>query len=673
MGLNMIIKVGLVQINNSFSGQNYFPYSVGLLQAYAEKYLHNPNNFEFLLPIYTRVKVEDALEHLVNADIVLFSTYVWNFRLSLKIAEKLKAKHPGKFIAFGGPHVPDTAKTFLKKYPFINMACHKEGERIIVPLLENYQKREKWKVIPSVSFINEDGNYIQNQWAERIKDLDEIPSPYIENIFKPLIKANPGEEWLVMWETNRGCPFSCTFCDWGSATIAKVNKFGLDRLYAEIDWVKDQKIEFIFCCDANFGILPRDYELAKYTAKTKDKYGYPIRLSVQNTKNARERAYKVQKYLSDSGLNKGVTLALQSLDEKTLKFIKRDNISLDIYQDLQHRFTKDKIETYTDMIIGMPGETYDSFFNGISDIIINGQHNRIQFGNLSVLPNAEMGDPEYQRKHGMEIVETEIINLHGSLLENEEIYERQQLVVSTNSMPREDWAKIRAICWLTGFLHFNKVLQIPFILLHNVTDLTFRELIEIFSEKERIKDLPIIAGIQEFFLDSAKNIQNGGAEYFESTKWLNIWWPHDEFQLIELCTSEKLLKFYSEAELLVTRYLEELSIEIPSALLKEAIKLNYNLIKMPFNRSDQKIELSYNIWEFYRNHLIGIDIPIEEDKFEYIIDRTSDSWQSWEQWCKEVIWYGNKKGDYLYSMQSIDHIKSNKKTKSDQKELAGHY
>ncbi len=608
-----------------------------------------------------------------NADVVLFSSYVWNFRLSLKIAEELRFRHPEKFIAFGGPHVPDTAKTFLKKYPFIDMACHKEGERIIVPLLENYQKREKWKVIPSVSYINEDGNYIQNQWAERIKNLDEIPSPYIENIFKPLIEANPGEEWLVMWETNRGCPFSCTFCDWGSATIAKVNKFGLDRLYAEIDWIKDQKVEFIFCCDANFGILPRDYEIAKYTAKTKDKYGYPIRLSVQNTKNARERAYKVQKFLSDSGLNKGVTLALQSLDEKTLKFIKRDNISLDIYQDLQHRFTKDKIETYTDMIIGMPGETYDSFFNGISDIIINGQHNRIQFGNLSVLPNAEMGDPEYQRKHGMEIVETEIINLHGSLLENEEIYERQQLVVSTNSMPREDWAKIRAICWLTGFLHFNKVLQIPFILLHKVADLKFRELIEIFFQEERLESLPIISEIQSFFVDSAKSIQDGGAEYFESKEWLNIWWPHDEFQLIELCTKDRLREFYNEAEVLLANYLRGESIDVPLALLSESIQLNHNLIKQPFNYSNKKLELSYNIWEFYQNYLIGVDIPLEKNKFEYIIDRTSDSWQSWEQWCKEVIWYGNKKGAYLYTMYLAGSTKPMQELDPVMDKLSGHH
>ena len=154
----MTIKVGLVQINNSFSGQNYFPYSVGLLQAYAQKHVTNSDKYEFLLPIYTRLKTDEAIEHLINADIVLFSSYVWNFRLSLKIAAELKLRYPEKFIVFGGPHVPDNSNTFLTQYPFIDMAAHKEGERIIVPLLENYQKRKKWKEIPSVSYINEEGN-----------------------------------------------------------------------------------------------------------------------------------------------------------------------------------------------------------------------------------------------------------------------------------------------------------------------------------------------------------------------------------------------------------------------------------------------------------------------------------------------------------------------------------
>ena len=255
-------------------------------------------------------------------------------------------------------------------------------------------------------------------------------------------------------------------------------------------------------------------------------------------------------------------MSLQSVDEDTLKNVKRDNISLDSYKDLQHRFTKDKIETYSDMILGMPGETYDSFVNGISSIIENGQHNRIQFGNLSILPNAEMGDPSYQKKFGMEIVETEIINIHGSLLDNEEIYEHQQMVIATNSMPSHEWVRTRAICWMTAFLHFDKVMQIPFIMLHKLCDLTFRELIEAFACK-KTNTFPILSDIYAFFVAEAEKIQNGGPEYCESKKWLNIWWPADELQLILLCTEDRLSDFYQEAEVLLLQVFAEITNALP--------------------------------------------------------------------------------------------------------------
>src|SRR6185369_9574486 len=82
---------------------------------------------------------------------------------------------------------------------------------------------------------------------------------------------------------------------------------------------------------------------------------------------------------------------MQSVDKPTLEAIKRDNISLGTYMELQRRFTRDKVETYSDLILGLPGETYESFVKGVDTLIENGQHNRIQFNNLSILPNAEMG------------------------------------------------------------------------------------------------------------------------------------------------------------------------------------------------------------------------------------------------------------------------------------------
>ena len=97
-------------------------------------------------------------------------------------------------------------------------------------------------------------------------------------------------------------------------------------------------------------------------------------------------------------MSKGVTLAMQSVDPHTLKSIKRDNISIEDYQELQRRFTKDGIPTYTEFILGLPGDTYESFSKGVSDVIESGQHNRIQFNNLSILPNAEMATKENMKR-----------------------------------------------------------------------------------------------------------------------------------------------------------------------------------------------------------------------------------------------------------------------------------
>lgn len=664
------MKVGLVQINNSFSGQSYFPYSVGLLQAYAQKHLKHPQDYQFLLPIYKRVKVEEGVQQLLQADVILFSLYVWNVRLSLEIARRIKEQNPEIVIVCGGPQVPDHGDEFLRANPFVDVACHGPGEKIICQILENC-KDKNWHSIPSTSFLNEDGEFVQNPKIERKRDdLQNFPSPYLTDVFKPLMAANPHEKWLALWETNRGCPFACTFCDWGSATQSKVFQFDIEQLSQEVDWFAAHKIEFIFCCDANFGILRRDVDIVRYVAETKEKFGYPQALSVQNTKNARERAYIVQKMLADAGLNKGVTLSMQSMDNTTLQYIKRDNISLDAYRELQYKFTADRVETYNDLILGLPGETYDSFFDGVSAIIENGQHNRIQFNNLSILPNAEMGNPEYQKEHGMVFVESDIINIHGSLV-SEEINERQQIVIAVDSMPKEDWVRTRAICWLTALLHFDKLLQIPFILLHKMSGLPYRELLEIFTQTDA-EHFPIFSEIYSFFVETAKAIQNGGPEYCQSEKWLNIWWPADELILIELCAENQLNAFYQEVEILIQDLLKTHLITLPSSLLEEALLLNKQLIKLPFQTEDQTIEARYNIWEFYQNALVGIELSIEEGAYQYTIDRTSQTWPSWENWCQEVVWYGNKKGAYLYKIVPSDATKM-VQPQPPESQIAGHY
>jgi len=656
------VTIGLVQINNSFSGQNYLPYSTALLQTYAQKNAADPSRYRFLLPLYKRVRIAEAVEALREADLVGFSTYVWNGQISLEIARRLKAIKPGIIVVFGGPQVPDQPEAFLRAHPQIDLAVHNEGERTFLKLLEMFPDRS-WEALPGISFVKADGGFIRNSNAERVRDLDEIPSPFFEGAFDSLMEANPRESWIGLWETNRGCPFRCTFCDWGSATAGKVTKFGEDRLYREIDWFANKRIEYIFCCDANFGIQKRDIDIARYVAKVKLETGYPVALSVQNTKNATERAYDTQKILSDAGLNKGVALSMQSVDTTTLQAIKRDNISLDTYMELQRRFTRDRVETYSDLILGLPGETYESFVRGVDQLIDNGQHNRIQFNNLSILPNAEMGDPAYQRKYGMVTVESKIINIHGERVElDDDVPEVQQLVVATAAMPPKDWRRTRAFCWMAALLHFDKLFQIPLIVAHGISGISYRDMIEAFMTADAGR-YPMIAEINDYFDAESRSIQQGGPEYVFSKTYLNIYWPADEFIFIKLTAEHKFDAFYAEAGRLLLETVATRGTGLSTQIVTEAVRLNHALVRQPFVHENEALRLRYDLLDYWRRVRDGESATLHEKPTVVEVDRASKPYDDFQVWCREVVWWGNKKGAYLYSTRTAEITR----------ELAGHY
>jgi len=673
--------VGLVQINQGFSGQGYFPYSTGLLEAHARQHLTRPAEYRFLLPLFQRLPLDEAARYLAEADVLGLSLYVWNFRYSMELARRYRELRPDGLVIVGGPHVPDHAahaphlpdgqppmitvgpvtdrtEAFLFEHPYCDAAVHGEGERVFTWILEH---RPNWREAPSISFLDE-GRIRRTPRLERLKTLDDIPSPYLTGTFDALMAANPDHSWIAMWETNRGCPFSCTFCDWGSAVAAKVHRWADQRLFAEVDWFAAHQIEFVFCADANFGILPRDVEIARHVSDVKARSGYPAALSVQSTKNAEHRSFEVQKILSDAGLNKGVVVSMQSLDPQTLKAIKRDNISLEGFQNVQRRFSEAGVETMSDLILGLPGETYQSFASGVARLVELGQHNRIQFNNLSILPNAEMGDPTYQRRHAMEIIRSRIINIHGEKQDGP-IDEYQELVVATGTMPREDWVRTRTLAWMAGLLHFDKVLQIPLILAHEIGGVSYSDLLLLFAtaRPEHAGRFPTLDYVRDVFMTKARDVQKGGEEYCYSAEWLGIWWPADEYVLIELVSTGRLAAFYREAEGLLEEHLAATATALPAGVIHDGIELNHRLMKVPFQDTDVYVETSHNVWEFYRGVLRGASVPLAAGAHTYHVDRTTQQWHSWEQWCREVVWWGNKKGAYLYGNAAVG------------RQIAGHF
>lgn len=662
------IKVGATQINNGFSGQFYLPYSIGLLYSFVLHNSKNPEKYDFNSIVYKRKLLDECFNHLKDRDVVLFSVYVWNEKISLAVAKKLKEYDNNKFIIFGGPSVPDNkfgkAEEYIRKNSFINVLTHQEGERTTLQLLEEYPNNNL-KETPNISFLDKDGNYNNTPNLPRLKDFNSVPSPYLTGMFDNLIKENPNERWLASWETNRGCPFSCTYCDWGSATNSKVSRMHLDRVYDELDWFSKNKVEFIFCCDANFGILPRDYDIALKAAENKKKYGYPHVLSVQNTKNARERAYKVQKLLADTGLSKGVTLAMQSVDPHTLETIKRDNISTQDYEELQKKFTKDGIATYTEFILALPGDTYNSFANGVSSVIQSGQHNRIQFNNLSILPNAEMAEPENMKRDEIKTVGAPIVNVHGSLDETPEdsIYESQQLVISTRTLPFNDWKKTRVYASVAEFLYFNKIAQIPLMVLNSLEKIEFRELFEHFLNNS--DKYEILKKIKINLQGHAEQIAEGKSEFLYKEGYLDIYWPPGEFEYIKLVIDQKLDQFYDEFK---EHYVKFCKSKLNREIFEESLDLNRKLMRLPRDEKDEVHEGNFNILENYHQILKLNEPKFISKKNKFLITRSDMKFKNNQEWMREVIWYGHRSGKYLCNIKEFNETTKDENKFSDVKD-----
>ena len=652
------MEIGMMQVNGSFSGQSYMPYSVVMLQASATRYSKCKAELKFRLPIFKREPISKIIEKLDGVAVLAISLYVWNEQISLETARRLKTNSENPpIVIVGGPQVPDNSEEFLAENPFIDFCIHGEGEAIFPQILDCISNAD-WKGLkglPSISFIDKDIGYKRNDFRKREKSLETFDSPYLSGAFDALIAAFPNEQWTALWETNRGCPFQCTFCDWGSATAAKVNKFSMDRLRAEIDWFVANKIKFIYCCDANFGILARDKEIAEYIAFSKAKYGYPEIFSVQSTKNSTKKSFETQKIISDAGLSKGVSLSMQSLDPEVLRFIKRDNIHQETYDQLQMAFTSEKIDTYTDIVIGLPGETFESFRDGVQYLIEKKQYNRIRFNNLSVLPNAEVGNPDYQAQHGLVISRTKVVHVYGEQDEIDDcVDEFQSLVVGTKSAQGEEWVKIRAFAYMIDFLFYDKTLQIPMLLMQRLFGVKVKDIAQ-FALFES-DSFPIFKSISDFFLSKARAIQSGDVEYCYSKKFLNSYWKPDEMALLNLVSDGRLYSFFDEAEGLISKASEvnidaDMHAHETEAIISDALALTKALFKTVGVPPVPEVNLRFNVYDWFNQTKTGENTALIAEPSRIIVspERTFEM----GEWARFVVWYGNRTGAYFYDGDEV--------------------
>lgn len=616
--------IQLLQVHQARQEHSYLPYASGLLQAYAQTFSADPSRYTFLPIRFDRIPIEQLLKQIQIADVFGFSNYIWNMEYSLATAKAIKAIKPQALTIFGGPQVPDQAEAFLREHPEVDVCVHGEGELAFLALLEALPSRD-WRQIGSISYLDAEGVFHCQPRTERIRDFSDFPSPYLMGVFDLLMLAHPRYSWVAMWETNRGCPFSCAFCDWGSATQAKVNRKDFEQLKQEMEWFGRHKIDVINLCDANFGIFPRDLEITDYMIDVHQRTGFPRIFFTQTAKNVEERAYQIQKKIVNSGMSEVVALALQSVTPQTLKAIKRENISLATFRQLQHRFHRDGINTYSDVLMGLPGETYESFAEGVETMVAEGQHHLLQFFNVYTLPNAELNQPEYRAQHQVETITLPYYEPFFPL--KVEVQEKQEMVISTATLPPADWRRTRLFAWWAELLYFYpKLLQIPMLLMHHYAGLRFREMFE-FYYTDALPQTPMLRELQRFFEAKIVQIRAGEPEYclvknVGRPYWLSV----KDFVITGLYPDEVHAVFYQEQR----RALEQLLAgrqALPPGLLDEAIDLAQRLFHAFVKREPFSMELSYNVWEIYQCMLENQPWQLKRGRFRHVLDDPGYSYQ----------------------------------------------
>jgi len=395
--------------------------------------------------------IEQLVDRMVEPAVVGLSSYVWNVAYNEALAKAIKARYPECKMIIGGAETPNKSQDFFEDKPYIDYLIHQEGEISFTGLLQSFVGIKDEETVPGIS-INRNGKTLMTGPSQRITDLDVVPSPYIMGLFDHLDEMYPGKIWNAVIETNRGCPFMCTFCDWGGTTFSKVKKFNLERIEEELEWMGKNKIEMLTNTDANFGIFKdRDMEITDMLIRTKEKYGFPVLFDTNWSKNATVQLVDMAVKLMESDMMRRFTMALQSTNPLVLKHIKRVNLKEEAMTKVAETAFREGMSVNTELIIGLPGETWESWTSGLCDLL--SKDIIVEAYPVTILQNSEMNDAAYKEEHG--ITQVTLKSYFSNIVD-----EYQETLTGTKDLPEEQMKKLWLWTWYTSMMDANGFTQI---------------------------------------------------------------------------------------------------------------------------------------------------------------------------------------------------------------------
>ncbi|MDP1878022.1 MAG: radical SAM protein, partial [Actinomycetota bacterium] len=444
------------------------PINMGYLAAFTTQY------FTGTLDIRICKSPQDLIDLVRDFDphVVALSNYIWNANLAAAAAAWIRRVRPDTLIVMGGPNVnstePEAAIDFLATNPAIDYYIPQEGEVPFLRVLEALRAVDgeragltgsgipgTWALAPGGASLLESSLTVPmaevpgglDARTGRLLDLDDIPSPYLTGVMDDYL-AHPG--YVPLIETNRGCPYSCTFCSWGDMAKSKSSSFPVERILKELDYIAEanvSRVSYLYLGDANFGLFQRDVQIAEQLRRLREERGFPDHVYLYFAKNSSKRVVEI------AGILRGMTaisLSRQTQNPEVLDNIKRSNIDIDTFNALSRQAKSLGVDSFAELIYGLPGESLDSFLAGVAEVLdsdVDGLH----FFPAMLLDGSEMATQASRRVFGLQGEYRAIDSATGDYGEFAAT-EFEEIVTTTAVFSRDDYFTVRRLHFVQSVL-----------------------------------------------------------------------------------------------------------------------------------------------------------------------------------------------------------------------------
>ncbi|MDP3696597.1 MAG: radical SAM protein [Candidatus Taylorbacteria bacterium] len=391
----------------------WMPQNIALLAAIAEQHGYTASIID--------AQAEDlSREELVNRaialkpDIYAFTCYSPFAHINADSALDLKNAGVKESIIVGGPHATILKEKFLEQYPQFDYVFVGEAEESLPNFLATYEQGGDLSKTDGVMF-KKDGKVVvgKPQWIpatikitgktygqEFILDRYPFPARHLLPMKKYRLGTADGRTHFTSIHTMRGCPWHCIFC---ASDAINTTRMAMRSPRSVVDEIKQVQRDYPYITHIFFSddvlTLWYDQHMKKICDLILEE---GIKITFESSTRANLVEDEMVAHMAKAGLVR-MSMGLETVNTQ-MRDTMRKQVKLEDYTKALKIFDKYRVEGMTSVMIGLPGETPESY-EELGQWLDN---TRVSYqANVAIAvpyPGTEFNDIAVSGSHGVELM-----------------------------------------------------------------------------------------------------------------------------------------------------------------------------------------------------------------------------------------------------------------------------